>query len=347
MTTYILRTGSEVTVPAAPMVAQVQAGGLPFGHRWSARGTTAQPPVIERPDRIVLPSITEPVTLRILPVETEPRFGPQSVLTVVIRHDRAGEDSDQVVLDDVDLSGLTHRDLVQLIPDGRQLRIVGLRSAADTPLPPVAEIARDAAREILGLPQVDADRAVELSARIDGSSSMLPALGDGSVTAACDVLAGMATVISPGRQLSASVAGLTERRLCSAPPERFGAEVTAALSDSGEAAAGVASGTGFRTGTAPAGRTVLISSGIPADWPGDRTPDGLHLLVLGSPGRSTDWPGAGEAVVVDRGRLICEPPDREAIAAAVRALLHDQGDGGGQADGPHQADGAHQAEGER
>lgn len=340
MTTYILRTGSEVAVPAAPLVAQaqpVQVGRGAFGHRWSVRGTTTQPPFIERPDRIVLPSITEPVTLRILPdqsdgrVDGPSRFEPQSVVTVVIRHDRAAADTDQVILDEVDLSGLTHRDLIQLVPDGRRIRVIGLRTAADTPLPPVAEIARDAAREVLGVPQVEADRAVELSALVDLSASMRPALGDGSVAAACDVLAGIGSVISPGRQLTAAAGALTTRRLATAPPDRFAAEVTSALAGPDQGSgdqSGTRWGTGFRSAAEPAAagsadrsRTVLVTSGVPADWSDAAGANRRQLLILGSPGRSTDWPGAGTATVVDRGGLIARPPDREVITAAVRSLL--------------------------
>ncbi|SDS76335.1 hypothetical protein [Microlunatus soli] len=336
MTSYILRTGSQVAVPAAPLVAQVQ-GGRGFGHRWSVRGTTTQPPFIERPDRIVLPSITEPVTLRILPVDDPSRpgapvrFASQSLVTVVIRHDRAAADADQVILDEVDLSGLTHRDLVQLVPDGRQIRVIGLRTVADTPLPPVAEIARDAAREILGVAQVEPDRAVQLAAMIDLSASMRPALRDGSVAAACDVLAGIGTVIAPGRQLTAAAGTLTGRRLATAAPDRFAAEVGSALAADGSTAG---TGTGFRSGSATdqaatLDRTVVVTSGVPADWPSAPDAAGAgntgnragQLLILGSPGRSTDWPTAAGGTVIDRGALIADPPDRELITAAVKSLL--------------------------
>lgn len=328
MTTYILRTGSEVPVPSAPLVAQLQAGGGPFGHRWSVRGTTAEPPVIVRPDRIVLPAITEPVTLRILPEPDEERFAPHSVVTVVIRNDRAGADADQVILDDVDLSGLTHRDLIQLVPDGRQIRIVGLRTAADTPLPPVAELARNAAREILGVPQVDAADAIELAVVVDTSASMRGPLSDGAAVAACDVVAGIATVIAPGRRLTGSAAALTSRRLAGAPPDRFAAEMAAAL---GAATAdhdrdhdptpSPRLTTGFRSAAADPDRdglTVVVTSGVPADRQSDAS---TPLLILGAPGRSTDWPGAAGATVVDRGGLISSPPDREVITAAVGSLL--------------------------
>lgn len=325
MTSYILRTGSEVSVTAAPLVVQVQTGGRTIGYRWSPRGTTTEPPAITRPDRIVLPSITEPVTLRILP-DPEQRFGSQSVISVLIRHDRPGPDADQVVLDDVDLSGLTHRDLVQFVPDGPQLRVVGLRTAADTRLPPVAEVARDAAREILGAPQVDDDDAVELSVLIDLSASMRPALSEGAVLGGCEVVAGVATVISPGRPLAGFAAGLEVHELGSVTPDRFAEALAAELTDARTASGGdleVGTSTGFRSAVASAtgsdrGRTVVISSGVPADWIEGQ---GRQLMILGAPGCSTDWPGAGSATVIDRGCLIDRSPGRRQIAAAVGSLL--------------------------
>lgn len=315
MTTYVLRSGSDVVLDAGPLVAGVRSEVADVGHRWSARGATVEPPTIVRPDRIVLPAITEPTVLRILP-DGEDRFGPQTIVSLSLGHDRGGEDADRVLMDDLDLSGLTHRDLVELVPDGQRIKIIGLRTVADTRLSPVAEAARDAAREILGVPQVAPEHATDVEMVIDTSASMRPAFGDGSVVATCEVLAGVGVVVAPDRRITATAGSLGRTTVARTTPDRLAADVAAALADPSLS-------TGFRSAPATesgpdSGWTVIISSGVPADWqPAPRC--SVVILTAATDAEAAD-PDAGLCRVARPG-LIADPPDRGTITAAVAGLL--------------------------
>ncbi|MCV7083928.1 hypothetical protein H7H37_25190, partial [Mycolicibacterium insubricum] len=97
----------------------------------------------------------------------------------------------QVTFEPVDVSGAGAMELAGLSPAGSVIEVEA-RAVADTPLGPLANMARTAARRGSGTRQ--RSRGGSLRIAVDASASMLPAFADGSVAAAVDVIIGVADV---------------------------------------------------------------------------------------------------------------------------------------------------------
>lgn len=271
MPTYVLEGGSSITLPAKPVSVRLQssrAGAV----RLEALG--ADGPVrsiAPAPGMLVVPQVPGPVTVRAVPVDGG-RFESGSVLNLTVGYEsRQDLDPDRGVLNGLDVSGLRHRDVVMLEPNGDRITVTVLGpAAAEEPLPPVAELARDAAREVLGTDQLPTRSAVTAVVGIDVSASMRGLHADGTVAQVLDILAGVHRVV--GRPAKDSLRGCLvagqARWLPPAPPERFAREVAGATQE-------LPLSTGFRSGA------VLDAqrSGAPVDGPV------LHWLVTdGAPG---------------------------------------------------------------
>ena len=220
-----------------------------------------------------------------------------------------------------------------LEPEGDRIRVTVLGpAAAEEPLPPVAERARDAARELLGTDQLPPSEAVTSLVGVDLSASMLPLHRDGSVAQVLDILAGIHRVVGRAQDshLRACLATDQPRWLPPAPPERFAAEVAQQCGDLGLA-------TGFRAatvldippGTEPAQgriRRWLVTDGVPADAARLAGAEGVELLCLVP--YSVQEVGIGQGLsttVVGLAEAAGQPPtfgdDREAVRQIVTSLV--------------------------
>lgn len=301
MPTYVLEGGSSITLPARPVSVRLQssrAGAV----RLEAIGVDGPVrSITPAPGMLVVPHLPGPVTVRAVPVDDD-RFESGSVLNLTVGYEsRQDLDPDRGVLNGLDVSGLRHRDVVMLEPQGDRIGVTVLGpAAAEEPLSPGAELARDAAREVLGTDQLPSRSAVTAVVGIDVSASMRPLHADGTVAQVLDVLAGVHRVVGrPGRDsLRGCLVSRQARWLPPAPPERFTREVL-------QAAGELPLTTGFRAGA------VLDAqrSGVTADGPV------LHWLV-------TD--GAPGDVAVLRGRtdvhLVCPVPQSAGAVAIGQGL---------------------------
>lgn len=144
---------------------------------------------------VALPSITETSTVAVEPVDGT-TFGHDTVVQLVIgpdAADRADEiDPVQVTFDPVNVSGCRLVELAALTPCRGGVEITVL-ACGDTPLSPLASMARTAARRSAGARcRSPGER---LSVGVDTSASMWRAFRDGSVAAAVELIVGVADAI--------------------------------------------------------------------------------------------------------------------------------------------------------
>ncbi len=279
MTMFLLDGGGQVNLPARPLVVRLHGSGPVAEHRLVAAVAVGEPVAMHRPGLLLLPRINQTTTVRLLPRLGSELFAPQSLLTVIVGPDGNDPNADYVSIS-VDVSGLPLHELVRLEPQGSTVTVTALGRRLDAKLSPQAEAARDLARELLGVPYVEADRAVEVRVGVDTSPSMQPFAADGSMTALLEVLAGVASVVDPNGELEAVLCGRTTTPLPATPVDRFAETTVAAVARQPLA-------TGARTSTLATNRdrtlTYLVSDGAPADLlrRADRPP---HLIVLGDAG---------------------------------------------------------------
>lgn len=331
MPTYVLEGGKSITLPNHPVSIRLQSGA----HVVRLEATAASGPVqaiSPTAGLMVVPKVTEPVTIRTVPGSGE-RFGPGSVLDLMVGYEsRQDLDPDRGVLSGVDVSGLRHRDILVLEPDEGRIRVTVLGPpAAEAPLPPVAERARDAARELLGTDQLPPSEAVTSVVAVDLSASMRALLADGTLAQVLDIIAGVHRVVGRAEdgQLRAAVVTDTARWMAPVPPEKFATAVTEHCGDPSLA-------TGFRAATVldvpgldadPARvRRWVITDGVPADAASLVGADGVELICvvphsvaevgLGQ-GLSTTVIGLPEAA----GQPAVFGSDREAVRQIVTSLV--------------------------
>lgn len=143
------------------------------------------------PHFVVVPRITSELTIGVEPVEVT-AFGHGTVVHLSVGLDSPGElDPVQVRFDSVNVSGRGATELAALHVHGDRVE-VSVRTTADTPLSPLASMARTAARRSAGARPHRASGPLVVG--VDTSASMQKAFADGSVGAAIDVLIGVADV---------------------------------------------------------------------------------------------------------------------------------------------------------
>lgn len=153
--------------------------------------TSVEPHRVVRinPHLVIVPRIASELTVGVEPVGAT-TFGHGTVVHLSVGLDSPRElDPVQVGFDSVNVSGRGATELAALSPRGDRVE-VSVRTAADTPLSPLASMARTAARRGAGAGPYAENGS--LCVGVDMSASMRSAFADGSVSAAIDMLIGVA-----------------------------------------------------------------------------------------------------------------------------------------------------------
>lgn len=312
MTTYLLREGHAVRVDAVPIAIRVQSIGAPVRHRFEIIGLHGSVRTVHRPDQVIVPVIDQPVRVSLLPEDEV--FGPQSLVTVSLAPDAptGGGDADRAVLDSVDLSGLRRRDIVIMEPDAGRIKISTIGMVTDEALPPTAEMARDAARELLGVPRLPAERRVKLAVGLDSSASMRRLPPDRLVRPALEILAGLSVVIAAEHAVHGMVIGWESVPAPSAPAAEFADAMIKTLQDRG---LDIGCRADVLASAAPRTVRYLITDAVPALRPGMDPP---HVLMI-TEAQSAGEAGAGvTAVPIGRDDQLL---DRGEVRKIVSSLL--------------------------
>lgn len=308
MSTYVLSGHDRTTVAlTGPVQVRVVEEGPPGVLGVQLRRSDGSEHPADRPAGgvLILRSVQGRVVVRVVPPAGTDKF-PDGVQAGLRLRAAAGP-SDEVLVRPVNVSRLGHRDLVALEPvtDGARpgLAVSALDAVEEVPIGPLQAEARDTMRIVVGADRVrDAD-ARDVVVVVDPSASMAPALADGSVEAAVDVLAGLALVVARDRTVRVRLAGRDPGWLPRRELPGLGADVAARITAGGLEC-------GFRPDVdlPPDGLGVIVSDGLPA-----AAAPGWHVLVLGPE------PVAPRGVPVTT--LPAPPPGR----GAVERLLGDPG----------------------
>lgn len=152
---------------------------------------------------VCIPALAAEVTVGVKPVGAD-AFSHNTVIHLLIGPDSPGElDPVQVSFDPVNVSGCGAMALGVLTPRGGRIE-VSARAIADVPLSRLASMARTAARRRAGN-RMSAPRG-SLLIGVDTSASMSGAFADGSVSAAIDLLVGVADATGI-REITATLVG--------------------------------------------------------------------------------------------------------------------------------------------
>lgn len=313
MTTYLLREGHSVRVDALPIAIRVQPVGGGPGRAGTVEVTGERGPVrtVRRPDQVIVPVVDQRVLVSLLP-EAEV-FGPQSVVTVALGPDSPAGDADRAVLDAVDLSGLRRRDIVIMEPDAGRIKISTVGVVNDEALPPTAEMARDAARGVLGLPRLPAERRVRLVVGLDTSASMRRLPADVLVRPCLELFAGLGVVIAGDQTAHGTLVGWQPVPVPAGPAAEFAESMITGLADR-------PLDIGCRTDefSSAAGDRVarfLIADAVPPARPGQRLTGVVVVGEAQSPGALRNG-ATGVPVLSDDQRL-----DRDQVGRIVASLL--------------------------
>jgi len=278
MAIFLLKGGEQVALQTRPLIVRLQSVAGPSRYRLKASVPAGEPIVVERQGMLVLPRILQPTTVRLLPAQEGQTFPPQSVLTVVIGPDGGNPDADYAQVS-LDVSGLPQEDLILCEPQGPTIRVTSLSVPHSPKLPPQAELARDVARELLGVAFV-AQQAVDVVVGIDCSPSMQSYLADGTLEAALHTFAGMASVIDPNHEVEAVLCSRISTRLQAQPIDAFAEQTLTELKRQPLV-------TGCRSSTLATddvkSLTYLVTDSVPADLThrSDKPP---HLAILAPKG---------------------------------------------------------------
>ncbi len=337
MPTHLLDGTTPVRLPRGPLAVSVRTSGS--AARLDVDGAPGTTVVRPAPHLVILPRLTGPVVLRIVPSDAGV-FGPGSsvALTLGIEGSR-GDDPEQAQLPAVDLTGLPHRDLLLVEPQHDALSVRVTTPIDDEALPGLVGLARAATRRVLGVDRVPPADAVHLTVSLDASASGRLLAASGATAAVTEVLLGMSRVLATEPPAVAVVAG---DDLTWVPPAADLGQLARAAVD---AVAAVPPTIGFRAAhpelRAAAHRrdgvTYVVTDGAPADAAGldaHRAAGGAasHLVVVGEAPPAAGDPapstGATGAVVSTHVRAVDGEPLGDALGgsparldAVVRGLL--------------------------
>lgn len=195
---------------------------------------------------VIVPAVAETLSVGVEPVGAS-TFGHETVVHLAIGPDSADDiDPVQVGFDPVNVSGAGAMELAALTARGGRVE-VAVRAVADVPLSPLASMARTAARRCAGNRPNRPGGALALG--VDTSASMRWAFASGSVSAAVDLVVGVADVAGI-RDVSATLVGARCSQVDASP-----AELAQALTG-----AGIRWSAGARWSQLPAaGRTLILT----------------------------------------------------------------------------------------
>jgi hypothetical protein len=188
-------------------------------------------------------------------------------------------------------------------------------------LPPHAELARDVARELLGLAYVSADRAVDLVVGVDCSPSVRSYIVDGQLEAVLETFAGVASVVDPNGEVEAVLCGRRATNLAPEAIDTFAASTIAAIGDR-PLVTGLRS-IGLDTAR-PATLTYLVTDAIPADLRHSAQP--IHVVLLSNADHAPEHDREDSpSVTTIRPQTVSSDGlqwDRQEAQAIVRSLLN-------------------------
>lgn len=273
MPTYVLEGGAHALLAPQPQTIRIRGVAVAVRARRDDGSEAAQ---VLRPGSgiLVVPQLPEALVVRVEPIGTE-QFPPGTVLDVsVAPESRRDPDPDQATVSGVDVSGLAGRDLLRLEPVAGRIQVTALGIRVDTPLPPVAETVRDAARSLLHVESVPEAHTVGLSVLVDASSSTRALAETGEIASALDIVLGISRVVSGNRELTAAIGTTTHRSVSVADVTTLSATVTDAI-------LGAPLRAGFRATAATASKDdiLIVISDAPSISPVPETVR-RHSLVL-------------------------------------------------------------------
>ena len=322
MTTYLLREGHSVRVDAVPIAIRVQPVGAgpaqrPIRFRVEVEGTYGPARTVRRPDQVIVPVVDQPVRVSLLP-EGEV-FEPQSVVTVALGPDEpGGGDADRAVLDAIDLSGLSRREIVIMEPDAGRIKISTVGVVTDEALPATAEMARDAARGLLGLPRLPVERRVQLEVGLDSSASMRRLPPDRLVRSCLEIFAGLSVVIATDQTVHGTLVGWEAVPVPAGAAAGFATSMITGLADRPlDIGCRVDALDPVAARSEPPARIAryLITDAVPAVRPGFARPWAVVVGEGQEPGELRD--GATGVPVPSEGQRL----DRDQVRRAVASLL--------------------------
>lgn len=288
MPTYMLEGTVPVALSPRPLTVTLQLEGPVAGTIQAlADGRPVANAVRPRPELLILPSVEGRLLLHVEPVAAAVfAQGSRAHVSVGV-NDPGAVDPERAVLPPIDLAGLSRQEVLSLERTADGLRVRSeVREAVRVDLGPLADAARVAATEIVGVQRLGSDRAVDVAIAVDASASFRRTAASGQLRRALDLLEGVASVVDPNRRASAVL--LTRPAVEVVPGE---GESLADAVLRGLAAVTPTTGTplaerlpGDRgTGTA-GGRAVryVLTDAAPADPAAlGSGPERAHLVVLG------------------------------------------------------------------
>ncbi|WP_152360831.1 hypothetical protein [Microlunatus speluncae] len=323
MTTYLLREGHSVRVDAVPIAIRVQPVGAgpqsseTLRFRVEVEGAHGPARVVRRPDQVIVPMVDQPVRVSLLPDGDV--FGPQSVVTVALGPDEPGSgDADRAVLDAIDLSGLSRREIVIMEPDAGRIKISTVGVVTDEALPAMAEMARDAARGLLGLPRLPVERRVRLDVGLDSSASMRRLSPDRLVRPCLEIFAGLSVVIATDQTVHGTLIGWQTAAVPGGKAADFAASMITGLADRPlDIGCRIEAVPPIAARAMPPERVVryLITDAVPAGQPGAELPRAVVVGEGQQPGEQPD--GATGVPVPPEDQQL----DRDQVRRIVAALL--------------------------
>lgn len=290
MATYLLDGAGSARLPRRPLsVTLAVVGPRSSGVRLVARlADGADAPVrVHSPGILIVPRVDDEIIIAAVPEAGLAQFDEDTVLHVTIGPDSPLDiDADYAQLAPREVSGLASIELATIAPATvDQVAVTTRLTVADAPLPPLSNRARVACRGALGMDTLPPDRQVAAACVIDASASVAALVGDGTLAAAIDIVAGVAAVISGPRPLRACLADEKYTEIPAGPIGELSERVQHALRQSGygiaanlDAAARRVSGT--------AGFIVVITDAA-ARLPQHEVP--VSLMVLSESARR--YPG--------------------------------------------------------
>jgi hypothetical protein len=141
----------------------------------------------------VLPQVSVPVTVSVVPTAGADRFAAGTQISLAIGHDSASDlDPVQVLFDPVDISGDSSVELARITAHGTSVEVTAARGP-DIPLSPLASAARASARKAVDRRSSEVGGQVLVA--LDTSASMSGVFTSGGAEAAIDVVVGVAAAV--------------------------------------------------------------------------------------------------------------------------------------------------------